>query len=226
MNRIITFLMSVTLIACSSNKQSGNPEHSITLETEGSVKMDQSNTSDPLAFNLKKWESGFLYKDRIMNFPKDSIASFTQRMWSSNLELNALPVIGLLHQQIENDSVLDEWEKTINEETGYLYSIQNRKGHIGITLIQMNDGWVYEIKYLSFTPKGQKIGEIVLAADGGDGGYYSVGGGKFINDSTYIYTFAETEHNSETDKAEIIEQYTRKIIIHSSGRITFRKISE
>lgn len=173
-------------------------------------------------FDLRKWENDFFYQFPVKSFNKDSIDQLLKRTpftISDTITSNVKPIIGVLHQQIEHDSILEEWDYSIHEGTGYLYSIQERKSHIGITICQMNGAWVDQIKYLSFSHKGNKIDEIILAANGGDGGFHSNGYGKFVNDSTYIYHFVETEMNFETNEKIIIEEYTKKIIIHPSGRI-------
>jgi hypothetical protein len=180
-----------------------------------------------LLFNLKTWEDDFFYKTKIQSFNKDSIDHFineSPHTLSDTANARATPIIGLLHRQIEPDSSPEEWINNIHEGTGYLYSIQEKRHHIGITICQMNGGWVDEIKYLSFNLEGEKINEVVLAAEGGDGGYHSSGYGHFLNDSTYLYNFVDTEMNFETNEEEIIEQYSSEIIIHRSGKIESRKI--
>jgi hypothetical protein len=225
------------MFACSQDKPNSPvvPEKQISKEESKDIvvaEIANDSVSSPqeipaLLFNLKTWEDDFFYKTKIQSFNKDSIDHFineSPHTLSDTANARATPIIGLLHRQIEPDSSPEEWINNIHEGTGYLYSIQEKRHHIGITICQMNGAWVDEIKYLSFNLEGEKIDEVVLAAAGGDAEYYSTGYGHFLNDSTYLYNFEETETDYENKKVEIIQQYSSEIIIHRSGKIESTKI--
>lgn len=218
------------LVSCSSNEQIH--EREVVLEEtddaiEYGVEEYDSIPSDKNEgiFDFNKWKDDFTYKSRINCFNEDSIEHFEAIVWrGGNVNKNYFkPVIGELAAQIEGVDGLDSLHLEIHEGTQFLYSIQKKQNHTGITIIGGNDSWVTEIKYLAFSQKGKKIGEVALASKGGDGGFYKRGHGCFTNDSTYIYKYIETEYNFETKEDDILKQGELKYVIHNSGKIeTFR----
>ena len=184
-----------------------------------------SNEKNNIFFDLVKWQDDFAFNSKINCFNEDSISHFENIVWKDENAYNnySAPIIGDLASQIEGIEKLEPWHMEINEGTDFLYSIQKKQNHIGITVIGGNDSWITEIRYLAFNQKGKKIGDVVLAAKGGDGGYYTKGHGCFKNDSTYIYEYVETEYNFEKEVDEILETGELKYIIHSTGRIETKK---
>lgn len=233
MTRILLFLLTFSIIACGQDKVKENttPPSRETNEVDqptehiGVEPKKETSTSqidEQFRFNFKKWEPSFFYQNRVTSFNLDSISNFTEQIpyvIADTLNSKIVPVIGALFTQIENDSTSRCWNNGTHEGTGYLYSIQERDDHIGIVVFQMNGAWVNEMKYLSYDHQGIKIDEAIFAAKGGDGGYHSYGSGEFINDSTYIYNFKETESNFETNEEELLEEFTQRITIHRSGKI-------
>ena len=221
---IIFFVISCTSneVKRGHNNASGINKTDTTIEEDD---MEPVNAVDYTSFKIGQWKDSFIYNTKISCFNEDSISNFESIAWNDyNSYLNyATPVIGALAQQIEGIEKLEPWHMSINDGTKFLYSIQNRNNHIGITLIGGNDAWVTEIRYLAFDLQGKQLGNVVLASKGGDGGYHTTGHGCFINDSTYKYEFIETEYNSETEVEELYDSGELTYLIHSTGNIETKK---
>lgn len=224
-------ILLIFLVFGCSNDNSSSQKTTVNVqsedESEKSIVRDENSENKPFvcSFNLSVWEDQFPYKSKITYFNTDSIDHFVEIVWKENNPSKMVfpPIIGRLKQDIECIQNLEEWDLEINDGTNFLYSIQSKSNHIGITCIGGNDGWVNEIKYLSFNLKGEKLGEVVLAASGGDGGFYTRGEGYFVNDSTYQYENSEYEQLSELGKEVKLGVTKMTYIIHKNGRIDVLK---
>lgn len=174
------------------------------------------------SFQLNQWSSEFYYVDPIHVFTIDSIDHFESKTWVNidDLEDCVTPILGELKRHVFQDSTLDYSNDTIlYDDTGFLYTIQRiRPYSFGIVIEKMNDGWVEELNYFSYTSKGCLLDQFTLAATGGDGGYHTEGSGYFENDSTYIYTEVESL-SLATGKLVEIQRTKSKHIIQFSGAI-------
>lgn len=230
MNKYVpyVFLISV-LIACTSEEKKtesviGNDPDNISTEVINDSTI-ASEHIDKSAFDLQQWQDSFAFTSKISCFNEDSISHFENIVWkdANAYKSYSAPIIGKLLKQIEDLEKLEAWHMDIHEGTDFLYSIQQKQSHVGITVIGGNDGWVTEIRYLSFNQNGRKMGDVVLASKGGDGGFYTRGRGCFVNDSTYVYEYEESEYDFEEKMDKIYESGTLTYCIHRTGKIDMEK---
>jgi hypothetical protein len=181
-----------------------------------SCRQTSKRTSDleqKTKFFIKNHLNEFKHSN-IQNFPK---GYFTDLNTIRPIYENHTPIIKDLYLEIFQDT--SRIDTVLSEGTKVLYSIQKSKGHQGILIAGMNDAWVDDIIYRSYDKNGKFISELVLYQNGGDGGYYTQGFGKFINDTTYFKYTIECEILDMEKNIEKCDSVAQKYYIHNNGKI-------
>ncbi len=229
--KLFVLVLSVLLLSCESKTE--GKAHQILSPTTNKVTSESATINKPAkkketkvndqqkeiitVFEIEPWMNFFFHQEKATCFNEDSIHQFEKSILRKGVDSSA--VIDELAHQVYNKTELYPWEESALEYTDYLYSIQTQKGHTGIVVFGMNEGWVYQLKYYSYDHLGRKVDEIPLAEWGGDGGYFRESNGCFINDSIYHYEFLETEYNFENETTEVIDSGEIQYVIHENGDI-------
>jgi hypothetical protein len=164
----------------------------------------------------------FFIKDHFKKFKHSNIQNFPKGYFT---DLNTKRAIYEIHTPIIKDLYLQIFQDTsrvdtvLSEGTKVLYSIQKLKGYQGILIAGMNDAWVDDIIYRTYDMNGKFISELVLYQNGGDGGYYTQGFGRFVNDTTYFKYTIECEIVDMEKNIEKCDSVALKYYIHNDGKI-------
>ena len=160
------------------------------------------------------------YKDK---FKMDSLTEF-------NLDLKAIYFNRLYELNLDDYYCIFQRElnySSVDVNPYYLYSIQSiTKDFTSITVLHYKEALYTNLYLLTFDQNGQKISEISVATEGGDGAWWFKEQSKFINDSILDSKYVESELIEENESGETWQ--TKKILtkyaLSSKGEIRTIKI--
>lgn len=202
--RCIVISLFVLLISCRQNENKSNDR----VLTKDSLRFEKEQYSKLPNIGRKKFDVkslGFLGLDQEQ---RDTTLAIVRKVY-----LN-------VYQDTAGYSF---HQKTQTEGTPYLYGFMPAHGHTALLIKGMTDGWVDFLEYRSYDLSGKFIDSFYLYCVGGDGGWYTTGEGKFMNDTTYIYRELACE-SQEEEGSEKCDTIYMKYIIHENG--TIQKIKQ
>ncbi len=177
------------------------------------LKEDNSSTheSNKLMNNslLDSLKSQFIFSESIYHFNPDSINSFIELMGKD--KHRPKPILRDLHYKIfQAPNTIDS---VVNEQTYYLYNIQNQEKNIEFTIIGSNDDWINEIILLTYDINGKIIDKYILAELGGDQDLFIESESILINDTTYLKKTRQYRYNITSNSNQLTDSISTKIQI-------------
>lgn len=225
--RYIILAVLALFVSCSQPQSQSNPALPARTDSVAAVSSQSASALAPVTSRYNFTDPKFILEDHKHKFYTGRIEQFDDEFFNKDreTEVENSPLYPVLDRESfdvfqSNEKVYDR----MDEGTPYYYAIQHKGQHTGIIIKQMNNAWVNRFIYLAYDLSGKLVGTATLAGWGGDGGYGTAMTGEFINDSVFIKTTIETEHDFEKEMDKIIVNTTDEITIHFDGRIETRTI--
>lgn len=193
-HNLLFFLFSTLIVACNSEKEEENRLDFSTIE------------------NKFKYEN-------LDHFYIDTID------WVKRKEMYAILDSNTFYHVYQDTSIKYTETDPDGVDCNFFYSKQNSpRNLIEFTVLSQSESdYCDHISYNIYDLKGKLISSFIVARQCGDGGYYEVSSGKFLNDSTYEF-LSEDNYNSEDSENADLNTHSKIItVIHDNGTITQSK---
>lgn len=204
-----SFLSFVIVTSCTNNSTNIDKSEKDSLTTD-----TLSNNSNRLNFDLISEK--FKYQD-LKEFSIDTLQWEKRQEFYTKLDSTEFFQI----YQGSNEIPYEDLDVDYLDLDFFFSKQSNKRGLIEFTILNQREG-VYcdKIIYNIYSEDGELISSFEVAGNCGDGGYYELSNGKFLNDSTYELLTTDNYKTEDIEMPNTITFSKTITTIKHNGQIT------